>query len=77
MALRGLAADLVGREPASAKPTARQALAPPNQPPNATRQTPSLLGFQAMMPEKIHELLIVVRSYIEEDAHPTIAAPGC
>jgi len=38
---------------------------------------PSLLRLQPMVPEKIHELLVVIRLDIEENAHPTVTASGC
>jgi hypothetical protein len=38
---------------------------------------PLLLRLQTMVPEEIHEFLVVVRLDIEENAHPAIAASGC
>jgi hypothetical protein len=42
----------------------------------ANRQ-PLVLRLQSMVPEKIHEFLVVIRPDIEEDAHPTITTSGC
>jgi len=46
------------------------------QPLTANRQ-PLVLRLQSMVPEKIHEFLVVIRPDIEEDAHPSITTSGC
>jgi hypothetical protein len=41
---------------------------------NRKRLTFSLFRLQPVVPEKIHELLVMVRLDIEENAHPSVAA---